>query len=61
MANITGTTSEKVYSIPRWGGLNESPDGETRLKMGEASEMVNWKITRDGNLKRRPGQEFFAG
>lgn len=61
MASITGSTSEKVYSIPRWLGLNENPDGDTRLKMGEASEMVNWKITRDGNLKRRPGQEFFAG
>lgn len=61
MATITGSASEKVYSIPKWLGLNENPDGDTRLKMGEASEMVNWKITRDGNLKRRPGQEFFAG
>lgn len=61
MATITGALNEKVYSIPKWLGLNESPDGDTRLRMGEASKMVNFKITRDGNLKRRPGQEFFAG
>ena len=57
MATITGATNEKIYNIPRWRGLNEHPDGDTRLKLGEASEMVNWKITRDGNLKRRPGTE----
>lgn len=61
MATITATTNEKVFSIPRWLGLNEHPDGDTRLKMGEASTMVNWKITRDGNLKRRPGMEYVAG
>ena len=61
MATITGATNEKVYSIGKWLGLNESPDGDTHLKMGEASKMVNFKITRDGNLKRRPGQMFFAG
>ena len=55
MARITGTTNESVYTIPKWLGLNEHPDGDTRLKLGEASEMVNWRITRDGNLKRRPG------
>ena len=61
MANISGSNSEKVYSIPRWLGLNEHPDGDTRLRLGEASEMVNWRITRDGNLKRRPGRQFVMG
>lgn len=61
MATISGATNEKVFSIPKWLGMNEHPDGDTRLKLGEASKMVNWKITRDGNLKRRPGLEFFAG
>lgn len=61
MATITGATNEKVYSIGKWLGLNEHPDGDTNLRMGEATKMVNWKITRDGNLKRRPGLEFFAG
>ena len=61
MATVTGAVNEKIYSVKGWGGLNESPDGDTRLKLGEASKMVNWKVTRDGNLKRRPGTEFVAG
>lgn len=61
MATISGVTNERIFSIPRWLGLNEHPDGDTRLKMGEASKMVNWRITRDGNLKRRPGTKFVAG
>jgi hypothetical protein len=61
MATINGVRTDKVYSIPKWLGMNEHPDGDTRLKLGEAARMVNWKITRDGNLKRRPGLEFFAG
>ena len=61
MATINGVRTDKVYSIPKWLGMNEHPDGDTRLKIGEAAKMVNWKITRDGNLKRRPGLEFFAG
>ena len=61
MATISGAINEKIYSLKKWGGLNEAPDGDTRLKLGEASKMVNWKITRDGNLKRRPGTQFIAG
>ena len=60
MATVSGVTNERIFSLKKWGGLNEAPDGDTRLKLGEASEMVNWKITRDGNLKRRPGTEFIA-
>ena len=61
MARIGGVTNERIFSLKKWGGLNEAPDGDTKLKLGEASKMVNWKITRDGNLKRRPGTEFVAG
>lgn len=61
MATVGGVTNEKIFSVKGWGGLNESPDGDTRLKLGEASKMVNWKVTRDGNLKRRPGTAFVAG
>ena len=32
-----------------------SPDGDTKLKMGEAAVMRNWRVTRDGNLQKRPG------
>lgn len=61
MAKISGTANEKVYSIPKWLGLNEHPDGDTRLKLGEAAIMTDWKVTRDGNLKRRPGSEVVCG
>ena len=55
MAKITGATSEKVIQIKAWLGLHENPDGDTKLKMGEAAAIRNWRITRDGNLQRRPG------
>lgn len=55
MASISGKTDEKVFKLDKWLGLNESPDGDTKLKMGEASVMRNWRVTRDGNLQKRPG------
>lgn len=55
MAQIRANTSEKIYPIRAWLGLNENPDGDTKLKMGEAAQMRNFCITRDGNLQRRPG------
>lgn len=60
MATIGTNTSEKIYQIKRWLGLNENPDGDTKLKMGEASVCRNWRVTRDGNLQRRPGQKRVA-
>ena len=57
MAQITGSANEKVFQIRAWGGLNENPDGDTKLKMGEAAVMRNFRITRDGNLQRRPGSK----
>ena len=55
MANITGAADERVFQIQRWLGLNENPDGDTKLKMGEAADMRNFRVTRDGNLQKRPG------
>lgn len=55
MANITGAADEQVFQILRWLGLNENPDGDTKLKMGEAAEMRNFRVTRDSNLQKRPG------
>ena len=55
MAKITTATSEKVIPIKAWSGLHESPDGDTKLKYGEAAAIQNWRVTRDGNLQRRPG------
>lgn len=36
-------------------GLNESNDGDTELKLGEASRMENWRITDGMKLKRMEG------
>lgn len=55
MANITGAQNERVFTIKKWLGLNENPNGDTKLKLGEAATMRNWKVTRDGNLQKRPG------
>lgn len=55
MAKIPAGTSEKVFQLKAFRGLNQCADGDTRLKLGEASEIRNWKITREGCLKRRPG------
>lgn len=55
MAQITGQKNEKTFPIARWLGLHENPDGDTKLKMGEAAVMRNWRVTRDGNLQKRPG------
>lgn len=60
MAEIKAVTSEKVFSLSRFLGLNQNPDGDTKLKMGEAAEMYNFRITRDGNLQRRPGTKTVA-
>ena len=60
MAQITGATSEKIFQIKGWLGLHQNPDGDTKLKMGEAAEMRNFRITRDGNLQRRPGTRTVA-
>jgi len=55
MAEIKATTNEKVFPIKAFLGLNQNPDGDTKLKMGEAAAMDNFRITRDRNLQRRPG------
>ena len=55
MAEIKATTSEKVFPLKEFLGLNQNTDGDTKLKMGEAAAMENFRITRDRNLQRRPG------
>lgn len=61
MATIGGTTRESVFPIKRWYGLNENPDGDTKLKYGEAAYMRNFQVTRDGNLKTRDGTGLVTG
>lgn len=55
MARIAASSEERIFQIKAWGGLHQNPDGDTKLKMGEAAEMRNFRITRGGNLQRRPG------
>lgn len=55
MAQISVRDNTQTYRISRWLGLNESPDGDTGLKLGEAAAMRNFRITRENHLQIRPG------
>lgn len=44
-----------MLTISKWLGVNENPDGDTKLKPGEAATMRNWRITKDNHLQIRPG------
>jgi hypothetical protein len=46
---------ERSFKIDRFFGVNEAPDGDTGLNMGEAAVMRNFRITKEGNLQKRPG------
>ena len=58
MATISTVTDTTMFQIRRFLGLNENDDGDTRLKLGEAAEMRNWRITGNGSLQVRPGTEM---
>lgn len=45
----------KMFTVDKFLGLNEAPDGATELKLGEAAKMENFYITDGYNLKIRPG------
>lgn len=55
MAKITVPKSIPPTSISVFRGLNESSDGDTELKLGEASKMFNWRVTDGGKLKKMEG------
>lgn len=55
MARIGAVSGETVFKLQKWAGLNQNPDGDTKLKFGEASVCKNFRVTRDGNLQKRPG------
>ena len=61
MASISSATNEKVFQLKSFLGLNQNPDGDTKLKLGEAADMRNFTITRDGNLQRRAGTLTLKG
>lgn len=56
MARITAAADERIVGIHRWLGLNQTGEGATQLKNGEAAEMTNFRVTADGLLKKRPGR-----
>lgn len=51
---MAATGSERIFSVDKFLGLNESADGQTELKLGEAAKMENFYITDNLNLKTRP-------
>ena len=55
MASVVTEDSTTIYQLQKWLGLNESPDGDTGLKMGEAAQMRNFRVTRENHLQIRPG------
>ena len=57
MAKIIPDDNVSVFKLQKFLGLNESEDGDTQLKMGEASEMRNWQVTPQYHLRVRPGYE----
>ena len=61
MATIQGRTDEKIFMALEWKGLHEAPGGDSKLELGEAAKMRNFQVTRDGNLRKRPGLDMVAG
>ena len=45
----------RMFTVDKFLGVDESADGYTELKMGQASRMENWTITDAYNLTVRPG------
>lgn len=56
MARVNIKSSASVLKLGAFMGLNEAPDGDTGLKVGEAAIMRNFKITNEANLQLRAGQ-----
>lgn len=58
MAKISTVTDTTMFQVRKFLGMNENPDGDTRLRLGEAAEMRNWCVTQNGSLQIRPGTEL---
>lgn len=55
MATISTKDDSRIFTIKKFLGLNESTDGDTQLKMGEASVLKNFEVTSEYHLRVRPG------
>lgn len=58
---LDSAVQKSVYKIGKFLGVNESPDGDTNLKTGEAAKMRNFRITAGHALQIRPGSKNIAG
>ena len=54
VAKLNANINRATYSIKKFLGLNQSDSGETHLKAGEASKLVNFRVTDAGELTPRP-------
>ena len=54
MAQLRANLSTATYNIRKFKGLNENEDGDAALKDGEASKMLNFRVTDEGALTPRP-------
>jgi len=61
VAEILAAGKERVYRITKWLGVNQAQEGESRLSLGEAADMRNFRITSGGALRKRPGSRNVAG
>ncbi|MCD8016598.1 MAG: hypothetical protein LUE97_02105 [Oscillospiraceae bacterium] len=61
MAKVKSGSGDTVFRIHKWLGVNEAPEGDSTLQMGEAAHMRNWRITSGGVLKKRGGTANVAG
>lgn len=57
LAQITAKDNSSILKIKSFLGLNENPDGDTTLKVGEMAEMRNFRVTQDKHLQIRPGSK----
>lgn len=55
MAQIAASNDIQILKIHQFLGLNENPDGDTKIKTGEMSELRNFRVTREKHLQLRPG------
>lgn len=55
MARIAASNDVQILKIRQFLGLNENPDGDTKIKNGEMGVMRNFRITREKHLQLRPG------
>jgi hypothetical protein len=54
-------SADGIVPITNWLGVNENPDGDNSLQIGEAAAMTNFKITSNRKLQKRPGTQNVAG